>query len=171
MPVALAGKVTFFSGEFGGSDGRRPIDAKTKTPNEDYVLCDGIETNGIPIPDLRGLMIVCTSDDHPMGETGGSDTATFTMEGTVGDCTLTIQQAPAHTHYVSRDKDLNDANENEGPGGYHDTVGNYSSSSWNYLTSSVGGSQSHTHPIEGTVSVERSLPPYYALAPVMYIGD
>lgn len=86
MPVALAGKVTFFSGEFGGSDGRRPIDAKTKTPNEDYVLCDGIETNGIPIPDLRGLMIVCTSDDHPMGETGGSDTATFTMEGTVGDC-------------------------------------------------------------------------------------
>lgn len=71
MPVALAGKVTFFSGKFGGSDGRRPIDAKTKTPNENYVLCDGIETNGIAIPDLRGLMIVCTSDDHPMGETGG----------------------------------------------------------------------------------------------------
>ena len=98
MPVALAGKVTFFSGEFGGSDGRRPIDAKTKTPNEDYVLCDGTETNGIAIPDLRGLMIVCTSDDHPMGETGGSDTATFTMEGTVGDCTLTVEQMPSHTH-------------------------------------------------------------------------
>lgn len=31
MPIALAGKVTFFSGELGGSDGRRPIDAKTKT--------------------------------------------------------------------------------------------------------------------------------------------
>lgn len=171
MPINLAGKVAFFSGEFGGSDGRRPIDAKTKTPNEDYVLCDGVETNGIPIPDLRGLMIVCTSDDHPMGETGGSDTATFTMEGTVGDCVLSIKQAPAHTHYVSRNKDLNNANENEGPTGYYDTVGNYSSSSWNYLTSSVGGSQPHTHPIEGTVSVERSLPPYYALAAVMYIGD
>lgn len=34
MPVALAGKITFFSGEFGGSDGRRPIDAKTKTPTK-----------------------------------------------------------------------------------------------------------------------------------------
>lgn len=160
MPVALAGKVTFFSGEFGGSDGRRPIDAKTKTPNEDYVLCDGIETNGIPIPDLRGLMIVCTSDDHPMGETGGSDTATFTMEGTVGDCTLTIEQMPSHEHTVMAST--------------RHVVAGGSLAVPKYLegdTGSAGGSQSHTHPIEGNVSVERSLPPYYALAAVMYIGD
>lgn len=162
MPVALAGKVTFFSGEFGGSDGRRPIDAKTKTPNEDYVLCDGIETNGIPIPDLRGLMIVCTSDDHPMGETGGSDTATFTMEGTVGDCTLTIQQMPKHTHTTPH------ANVSVGAGGY---VGGGSAGLTDWPTGPTGSSQPHTHPIEGTVSVERSLPPYYALAAVMYIGD
>lgn len=161
MPVALAGKVTFFSGELGGSDGRRPIDAKTKTPNEDYVLCDGIETNGIAIPDLRGLMIVCTSDDHPMGETGGSATATFTMEGTVGDCTLTIQQMPRHAHgMVERP---------EGTGRHHTGEGGqpYRGGTTDY----TGGSQPHTHPIEGTVSVERSLPPYYALAAVMYIGD
>lgn len=160
MPVALAGKVTFFSGEFGGSDGRRPIDAKTKTPNEDYVLCDGIETNGIPIPDLRGLMIVCTSDNHPMGETGGSDTATFTMEGTVGDCTLTVEQMPSHTHTAKY-------------GGTHKVQGNDLIVARNFETNTgaTGGSQPHTHPIEGTVSVERSLPPYYALAPVMYIGD
>ena len=161
MPVTLAGKVAFFSGEFGGSDGRRPIDAKTKTPNEDYVLCDGIETNGIPIPDLRGLMIVCTSDDHPMGETGGSDTATFTMEGTVGDCTLTIQQMPSHGHGINVPTEYN------GEGTrcrqwVNTRAGN---------TSNTGGSQPHTHPIEGTVSVKRSLPPYYALAAVMYIGD
>ncbi len=164
MPVALAGKVTFFSGELGGSDGRRPIDAKTKTPNEDYVLYDGIETNGIAIPDLRELMIVCTSDDHPMGETGGSDTATFTMEGTVGDCTLTIEQMPNHMHnYIYR-------------AGYRDC--GYASGAprfWNgedtVNTSEAGRSQAHTHPIEGTVSVKRSLPPYYALAAVMYIGD
>lgn len=161
MPVALAGKVTFFSGEFGGSDGRRPIDAKTKTPNEDYVLCDGIETNGIPIPDLRGLMIVCTSDDHPMGETGGSDTATFTMEGTVGDCTLTIQQMPAHGHGINVPTEYN------GEGNRYRQWVNTKTGS----TSTTGGSQPHTHPIKGTVSVERSLPPYYALAAVMYIGD
>lgn len=164
MPINLAGKVAFFSGEFGGSDGRRPIDAKTKTPNEDYVLCDGIETNGIPIPDLRGLMIVCASDDHPIGETGGSDTATFTMEGTVGDCTLTVNQMPAHTHtYTYR-------------AGYRDCA--YASGSPRFWqgeavinTNAAGRSQAHTHPIEGTVSVKRSLPPYYALATVMYIGD
>lgn len=164
MPVALAGKVTFFSGEFGGSDGRRPIDAKTKTPNEDYVLCDGIETNGIPIPDLRGLMIVCTSDDHPMGETGGSDTATFTMEGTVGDCTLTIQQMPKHAHGYAKVTRWNGWNgTNDGDDCKPPTQGQ--------PTDPTGGSQPHTHPIEGTVSVERSLPPYYALAAVMYIGD
>lgn len=164
MPVALAGKVTFFSGEFGGSDGRRPIDAKTKTPNEDYVLCDGIETNGITIPDLRGLMIVCTSDDHPMGETGGSDTATFTMEGTVGNCTLTIQQMPRHTHGYRKVTSWNGWNgKNDGNDCKPPQDGQ--------PTDATGGSQPHTHPIEGTVSVERSLPPYYALAPVMYIGD
>ena len=161
MPINLAGKVAFFSGEFGGSDGRRPIDAKTKTPNEDYVLCDGIETNGIIIPNLRGLMIICTSDDHPIGETGGSNTATFTMKGTVGDCTLTIQQMPRHTHtytcYAGK----------EGSG--HNYEQWYADSTQN--TGATGNSQPHTHPIEGTVSVERSLPPYYALAPVMYIGD
>ena len=161
MPVTLAGKVAFFSGEFGGSDGRRPIDAKTKTPNEDYVLCDGIETNGIPIPDLRGLMIVCTSDDHPMGETGGSDTATFTMEGTVGDCTLTIPQMPSHGHGINVPTEYN----GEGTR-YRQWVNTQAGS-----TSNTGGSQPHTHPIEGTVSVKRSLPPYYALAAVMYIGD
>lgn len=161
MPIALAGKVTFFSGELGGSDGRRPIDAKTKTPNEDYVLCDGIETNGIAIPDLRGLMIVCTSDDHPMGETGGSDTATFTMEGTVGDCTLTIPQMPRHTHSYTHYATKG------GEGRSYEQW--YADSTQN--TGATGGSQPHTHPIKGTVSVERSLPPYYALAAVMYIGD
>ncbi len=161
MPINLAGKVAFFSGEFGGSDGRRPIDAKTKTPNEDYVLCDGVETNGIPIPDLRGLMIVCTSDDHPMGETGGSDTATFTMEGTVEDCTLTIAQMPSHAHdMVERPEGGNW--HHTGEGGQRYTPG------WTNFT---GGSQPHTHPIEGTVYVKRSLPPYYALAAVMYVGD
>lgn len=163
MPVALAGKVTFFSGELGGSDGRRPIDAKTKTPNEDYVLCDGIETNGIAIPDLRGLMIVCTSDDHPMGETGGSDTATFTMEGTVGDCTLTVEQMPEHRHSSNQRFGTK-----FGGGGLYGLNGD---SGGVFSTLPTGGSQPHTHPIEGTVSVERSLPPYYALAPVMYIGD
>lgn len=163
MPINLAGKVAFFSGELGGSDGRRPIDAKTKTPNEDYVLCDGIETNGIAIPDLRGLMIICTSDDHPMGETGGSDTATFTMEGTVGETTLSTEQMPEHEHSFNQR-----FGSKFGGGNLYGLNGD---SGRRFSTRPTGGSQPHTHPIEGTVSVERSLPPYYALAAVMYIGD
>lgn len=164
MPINLAGKVAFFSGEFGGSDGRRPIDAKTKTPNEDYVLCDGVETNGIPIPDLRGLMIVCTSDDHPMGETGGSDTATFTMEGTVGETTLSTEQMPAHDHSYTFRASSRDC-------GYASGHPMFWQNTATANTGTAGGGQAHTHPIEGTVSVKRSLPPYYALAAVMYVGD
>ena len=87
------------------------------------------------------------------------------LSGTVGATTLTVEQLASHKHYVSRNKDLNDANENEGSTGYHDTVGNYSSSSWNYTTSSTGSSGTHTHPLSGAKSGSASsLPPYYALS-------
>lgn len=165
MPVALAGKIMFFSGEFGGSDGRRPIDAKTQTPNEDYVLCDGIETNGIPVPDLRAHMIMCAHKKaYPVGSTGGSETHAHSLSGTVGDCTLTVQQMPEHGHTYTFHARTRDCGYSSGAPQFwegHGTVG----------TGNSGGSQSHTHTIEDVVSVESSLPPYYALAAIMYIGD
>ena len=163
MPINLAGKVIFFSGEFGGSDGRRPIDAKTKTPNEDYVLCDGITTNGLPVPDLRGRMILGASDAHPAGSTGGSETHAHSLSGTVGSTTLTVEQLASHAHLANLFVPVSGQ-------GLQGTTSAQTGNASTY-TESAGGSQPHTHPIEGTVSVERSLPPYYALAAVMYIGD
>lgn len=51
-----------------------------------WQLCDG--TNGTP--DLRGRFILGSSYSHAVGSTGGSETVT-----------LTVDQMPSHSHYVS----------------------------------------------------------------------
>ena len=159
VPIAVDG-VTF-----GGSDGRRAIMPGETEAREGWILCDGgSDGKGGTVPDLRGRMILGASDEHTAGSTGGSETHSHSISGTVGETTLTEAQLASHKHYVSRNKDLNDANENEGSTGYHDTVGNYSSSSWNYTTSSTGSSGTHTHPLSGVKSGSASnLPPYFAM--------
>ena len=169
----LPGTIVAFSGQFGGEGNRYPIPLTGTEPDTHWCLCDGIETNKLKVPDLRGKMILGSSIEHTVGETGGSETHTHSISGTVGETTLTEAQLASHKHYVSRNKDLNDANENEGPTGYHDTVGNYSSSSWNYTTSSTGSSGTHTHPLAGDPMAgdkfdsASSLPPYYVLSYIM----
>ena len=92
------------------------------------------------------------------------------ISGTIGATTITVAQMPSHTHYISRNKDLNDANENEGPSGYHDTVGNYTSNAWNYLSSPTGSSNSHTHSMTNVSTTSSNiLPPYYSLAYIIRI--
>lgn len=53
-----------------------------------WVLCDG--QNGTF--DLRGRFLLGASDDHPMGETGGEE-----------EVTLTVEQMPEHLHGLSMD--------------------------------------------------------------------
>ena len=164
MPV---GGIIAFSGTFGGEGNRFPIPLGEDAPDMHWCLCDGTTTNGLPVPDLRGRMIRGASDSVPAGSTGGSEKHSHSLTGTVGDTTLTEAQLASHKHYVSRNKDLNNANENEGASGNHDTVGNYSSAGWNYLTSPVGSSQAHTHDLAGASGDASSLPPYYVLSFIM----
>ena len=161
------GGIIAFSGTFGGEGNRFPIPLGEDAPDMHWCLCDGTTTNGLPVPDLRGRMIRGASDSVPAGSTGGSEKHSHSLTGTVGDTTLTEAQLASHKHYVSRNKDLNNANENEGASGNHDTVGNYSSAGWNYLTSPVGSSQAHTHDLAGASGDASSLPPYYVLSFIM----
>ena len=52
------GGIVAFSGTFGGEGNRFPIPLGAKQPDTNWVLCDGTETNGHPVPDLRGRMIL-----------------------------------------------------------------------------------------------------------------
>ena len=96
--AVLLGTVTAFSGNFGGPGNRYPIPLLETQPNQDWVLCDGVQTNGLTVPDLRGRMILGTSSQYPRGSVGGAYNHTHTLSGTVGDTTLTVDQLAEHTH-------------------------------------------------------------------------
>ena len=151
LPVAIDG-VTF-----GGSDGRRAIMPGETEAREDWILCDGgSDGKGGTVPDLRGRMIRGASDSVPAGSTGGSATHTHSISGTVGDTTLTVAQMPSHTHTANY-------------GGTHKVQGNNLIVARNFETNTgaTGGSQSHTHTLDGASGEANGLPPYYALAYIM----
>ncbi|WP_418735764.1 hypothetical protein, partial [Desulfovibrio sp.] len=96
LPVAIDG-VTF-----GGSDGRRAIMPGETEAREDWILCDGgSDGKGGTVPDLRGRMILGASDEHTAGSTGGSETHSHSISGTVGSTTLSTSQIPSHSHSYS----------------------------------------------------------------------
>ena len=148
----------YYNVTFGGSDGRRPIFWGETEADEDYVLCDGgSDGAGGNVPDLRGRMIRGASDSVPAGSTGGSETHSHSLSGTVGDTTLTVEQLASHKHTV------------RGTGNASGGFGGGGTGIWEATatTSSVGGSQPHTHTLGGASGEASSLPPYYALSYIM----
>ena len=148
------GGILAFSGTFGGDGNRFPIPLGGDAPDMHWCLCDGTTTNGLPVPDLRGRMILGASDAHPAGSTGGSETHAHSLSGTVGATTLSVEQMPGHNHQVNAAK-LHISGMNRG--GWADIA------NLNLDTTSAGGSQSHTHSLSGASSeAADSLPPYYS---------
>ena len=149
LPVAIDG-VTF-----GGSDGRRAIMPGETEAREDWILCDGgSDGKGGTVPDLRGRMILGASDEHEAGSTGGSETHSHSISGTVGATTLSVEQMPGHNHTANVGK-FHTGGNNRGTYASGDNVV--------ASTSQTGGSQSHTHSLSGVSSeAADSLPPYYA---------
>ncbi len=149
LPVAIDG-VTF-----GGSDGRRAIMPGETEAREDWILCDGgSDGKGGTVPDLRGRMILGASDEHTAGSTGGSETHSHSISGTVGDTTLTVAQMPSHTHTF-------------GIGTYGSSAEAKGNTSSKQTTDATGGSQPHSHTLSGASEEASSLPPYYTLAYIM----
>lgn len=150
------GGILAFSGTFGGEGNRFPIPLGGDAPDMHWCLCDGTTTNGLPVPDLRGRMIRGASDSVPAGSTGGSETHSHSLSGTVGETTLTVEQLASHEHTVI-------ANTQHVVAGGSLAVPKYLKGN----TGSAGGSQSHTHSLSGASGEANSLPPYYALAYIM----
>lgn len=109
--------VIAYRGGIGGSDGRRPV-YWDGTVNEDWVLCDGITTNGIPVPNLRDKFIVGAGHLYDILSEGGSlshvhgmfitDQGNKPEDGYVknwdtrytGQTTLMAYQMPQHSHNI-----------------------------------------------------------------------
>lgn len=148
------GGILPFSGTFGGTGNRFPIPLGSSEPLLSFCLCDGTTTNGLPVPDLRGLFVRGASDSEPAGSTGGSETHSHSLSGTVGETTLTEAQMPSHTHTFGIGT----------YGSWAEAKGNTSSKQ---RTDATGGSQAHTHTLEGTSDEVANIPPYYALSFIM----
>ena len=155
LPVAIDG-VTF-----GGSDGRRAIMPGETEAREDWILCDGgSDGKGGTVPEQRGRMIMGASDEHPAGSSGGSETHTHSMSGTVGETTLSTEQMPAHGHSYTFRSSSRDC----GYAGGEPMFWQWTATAY---TGSSGGSWSHSHALNGASGEADSLPPYYALAYIM----
>ena len=155
LPVAIDG-VTF-----GGSDGRRAIMPGETEAREDWILCDGgSDGKGGTVPDLRGRMILGASDEHTAGSTGGSETHSHSISGTVGSTTLTVRQLARHEHTTTVASNISGSYHVQPGGGAYYNTGAFSSTN-------TGDSQPHTHNLTGASEGASSLPPYYALSFVM----
>lgn len=149
VPIAVDG-VTF-----GGSDGRRAIMPGESEPRENWVKCDGgSDGQGGSVPNLQGRFIRGASDSVPAGSTGGSETHSHSLSGTVGATTLTVEQLASHGHGINIPTEYN----GEGTR-FRQWVDTKSGN-----TSATGGSQPHTHDLTGAFGEANGLPPYYALS-------
>lgn len=152
VSAVLPGTVVAFAGSFGGEGNRHPIPLGSSEPDTSWVLCDGgSDGKGGTVPNLLGRMILGASDAHPAGSTGGSETHSHSLSGTVGATTLSVEQMPQHAH------DANEAAYDQGGGRF--TGGGDTGAS--LTTLSTGGSQSHTHSLSGASGEASSLSPYY----------
>ena len=141
--------------KFGGSDGRRAIMPGESKARENWIICDGgSDGKGGTVPDIRGRMILGASDEHEAGSTGGSETHTHSISGTVGATTLSVAQLASHEHPYSR-ATTGRLYTGGGAGPLDKNVTDN--------TGQTGSSQSHTHSLSGATSkTASSLPPYYA---------
>lgn len=152
--------VRFFSGVFGGSDGRRPVDGVTGIADESYVLCDGIATNGIEVPDLCGCILRGADDVFAVGQSGGSIEHRHALPETTDGYAITVAQMPQHNHTINVPTEYNGVGRS-----YRQWVYTTTGS-----TNNTGKGEPHDHPLGGEI-VGSSLPRFYVLAPVMYVGQ
>ena len=153
------GGVLSFAGTFGGDGNRFPIPLGSDAPLLNFCMCDGITTNGNPVPDLRGLFIRGASDDVPAGSTGGSETHAHGLSGTVGETTLSETQLASHKHQANLLVPVSGQ-------GLQGTTSAQTGNASTY-TEPAGGSQPHTHDLTGESTAAGSLPPYYVLSYIM----
>lgn len=122
---------------------------------ENWFLCNG--NNGTP--DLRNRFIAGAGSKYILSDTGGSEDAIN----------------PSHTH--SNFATNTDGNHNHTMNSFRDggtgRFGSRGSSAVAGSTSSSNGSHSHTvtYSNSGESGVGKNMPPYFALAYIMYGGD
>ena len=102
---------------------------------------------------IKDRFLLACGSTYSNGATGGNATHTHTT----GNCTLTIDQIPAHNHKVTL-RLAYGSNDPYNGINYGTTVaGSFSDNSW---SDNVGGGQAHNH---GNTGSSNNMPPYLAV--------
>jgi len=166
--------------------------SSTKIPTG-WVLCNGQSKNGIDTPDLRERFIVGAGGANTTHAVGGSPLKGYCDGAVGGDRThnhtcetkghsLTIGEMPSHRHSTPGSVFKNFAAMADDYGNSSSTgkatdscnpgtelaIGNLDSNAITAMEeNAIGGGESHKHDI----SSDNHIPPYYALAFIMYVGQ
>ena len=155
------GSILIYSGEFGGYKNRYPLDFKTKQPIYKWCLCDGETLSGAEsfrVPDLRGRMIIGSSDEYPTDTYGGN---TNLEDVTIDGTSLTNSQLAVHIHNAKLNNSYRDC-------GYASGSPQFWLGFSTKQTEPAGKSLPHTHKINSST---KHLPPYYSLAYIIRIPE
>lgn len=141
-------------------------------------LCDGGTINGMTTPNLVNNFVVGAGNTYDVDDTGGS------ADAVVVSHTHTVTESGAHTH-TYKDTIFSESGNAAGNATYIDnrdqiigTTGRHTSTTvsgqvWSYNENrTIASSGAHTHTIgtTGEAGTNKNLPPYYALAYIMYGG-
>ncbi|WP_298032258.1 hypothetical protein [uncultured Desulfovibrio sp.] len=171
VSVVMPGVVVAFSGAFGGEGNRHPIPLGATEPDTGWLLCDGgSDGKGGTVPNLLGRMILGASESRPAGSTGGSETHTHSLSGTVGATTTSLTQTAAHGHPATITAGAWDGFNGMTTVPFGSGVDGRATLPASPSVANTGSSQSHTHSLTATTGTASSLPPYYALAYIMRIA-
>lgn len=148
----MNGEIIMWSGTMGaGADADYPIDPDTAVVNTNWHICNGDLEAGVQTPDLRDRFVVAAGPTYAAAATGGAAT---------------------HLHAVSIPSDLGGAH-NHTMGGPDSTsgYGTGASAAANNLHAHTNvAAATHQHGVNGNTVLGSTLPPYYALVFLCYVG-
>lgn len=147
---------------------------------EGWRLCQGGTVNGIDIPNLVNRFIVGRGDKYNANQTGGFTDPTLPRHNHSGRTSNSGNHQHDFENYYYVESGTNPQNTRAGFGskyignnfGGSSATDNNNSYVW-YRDDTTGFSSSHSHVInnDGASNISgRNLPPYYALAYIIYVG-
>lgn len=134
-----------------------------------WAICDG--TNGTP--DLRGRFVLGVSATHIKNETGGAESTTSDAggAGTTGGHALDSTELPASFDISLTIEGSNNDNGDPGNLVITDPADSNGHQTLNFAHVDIpGGGQAHTHTVADHTHSVDTMPPYYALYYIMYVG-
>lgn len=169
------GSICYYQGEYWEAEDKSYACPYVKingvwTVIEDWVFCTGLTKNGITVPDLSGMFIMCASDEYPAGQQHGSDTVHTHIGHTTGP-SVTYSSSDtkvAHKHHGVVTSSGTTLKVKKSDSYNSDNMAYVPATYGNATTSTPVNTATHVHPL--ILNEADSMPSFYRLAFIMKIA-